>query len=286
MHRLKEIPSFLRRKLGYAAPLIPYQMLDREYIVRKGHFRSKPDYDDAWLLSCARHTEIVFDVGANIGQTAFVILLSDKVKKLVLVEPNPEALTASAEHLVRNHLSARVNLVCALAAEAHDQTVQFWTTGIAAASSIYADQAGTAKKKNSFIRVPTTSIDYLCDFYGVVPDLVKIDVEGAECKVLSGSTRCASYAKTRFLVELHPTPVSVAENAREVIRWSETVGYRTWYLKEHVALDDSKQVQHRGRCHVLLQPASWSYPTWLKGIQQSDGLTKALAADVTDSSQS
>jgi hypothetical protein len=117
----------------------------------------------------------------------------------------------------------------------------------------------------------------LCDYYGVIPDLVKIDVEGAEHSVLIGSTGCARQEKTRFLVEMHANPdVTMEKNTANILDWCGAVNYRAWYLAQEAPLDDPIQINHRGRCHLLLQPAKWEYPDWLVGIKQSAALEAAL----------
>ncbi|MDQ3819688.1 MAG: FkbM family methyltransferase, partial [Acidobacteriota bacterium] len=156
-------------------------------------------------------------------------------------------------------------------------TVKFWTVGTGAAGSLYKSHARSAAKSNSFMEVPTVTIDSLCDLYGIIPDLVKIDVEGAEQQVLHGSRKCALQAKSRFLVEMHSNPdIPMAKNAAGVLEWCRAVGYLAWYLKEATCCENPQQVEHRGRCHLLLQPSGWEYPVWLRGIKQSADLEEAL----------
>ena len=97
-------------------------VLGRRLVVREATFQEPhvPDYDDAWLYACARHCEIVFDVGANIGQSALLMLLSNSVKRAVLVDANWEALAVAAENLIRNQLSASCQFVHAFAGDQSD----------------------------------------------------------------------------------------------------------------------------------------------------------------------
>jgi FkbM family methyltransferase len=275
LHR--KIKSFARKQLGIPAPLVHRQILGREFIVRDGAIRIELDYDDAWLLACALHAEVVFDIGANIGYSALLSLLSESVKRILLVEANPEALSVAAENLIRNQLAARAQFVSAFAGDVNNSTVQFWTAGTGAAGSIYESHAKTGAKSKNVIEVPTVNVDYLCDLYGTIPDLLKMDVEGAEQKVLLGSRNCAGHRKTRFIVEMHSTP-TMAINAAGVLEWCDSNGYRAWYLAEGTRLDSLSQIQHRGRCHLLLQPLDWPYPEWLKGIKQSAPLEDALSS--------
>jgi FkbM family methyltransferase len=253
--------------------LVRSTLLGQELTVQIDTVLKQPDYDLAWMFACAQHAHIVFDIGANVGYTALIALLSQNVKEIVLVEANPEALCVAADNLIRNRLSTKCRFVPAFAGEAENSTVRFWTVGTGAAGSINRSHAKSAAKANSFIDVPTVTIDALCEKLNLVPDFVKLDVEGAEYAVLKGSKRCAVKGRTRYLVEMHSNPeMTMAKNATDVLDWSLSVGYRAWYLSEATHLENAAQIQHRGRCHLLLQPSAWPYPDWLVGIKQGAAL--------------
>lgn len=266
----------LRRWTGWRPALVRQQTLGRHFVVRDGSLSNRSDYDGAWLLASALHAETVFDIGANVGQSSLLVLLSQTVRQVVLVEANPEALVVAAENLIRSDLVDRARFVCSFAGETDHSEVRLWTIGTGAAGSADPGLALSAVKAASSFIVPTVTLDSLCDKYGIVPDLVKIDVEGAEHRVLRGSKLCASHLKTRFLVEMHRSPnLSMRANAAQVLAWCQDHGYAAWYLAKELLLDAPEPIQHRGRCHVLLQPAAWPYPQWLKGIRQSAALERA-----------
>jgi len=241
--------------------------------VREDCWRAEPDYDDAWVHACAAHARIVFDVGANVGYDALLILDSPGVEHIVLVDPNPAALALAAEHLIRNRLSAKARFVSGLVAAVAGETRSFWTVGAGAAGSVYRTHARTASRRQASLQVPTITIDSLCDTLGLVPDFIKVDVEGAESEVLGGAERCAQHGQTRWLVEMHSNlELPMRDNAARVLAWCASHGLTAWYLKQHTALRDPDDVAHRGRCHLLLQPAPWPYPEWLRGIPQKSVL--------------
>lgn len=270
---LREIEVRVRSRLGLPSPWIVRSLLGQDLVVRWGTIRPETDYDDAWMYACLQHAEVMFDVGANVGGSALVGLLCPNIKQVVLIEANAEALSVAAENLIRNQLSARARFVSAFADEASDRTVDFWTIGTGAAGSMFEGAAVTAARQGTARRVPTTSLDELADRFALAPDFVKVDVEGAESNVLAGARAIARAAKTRFLVEMHSPPeLPMAANAEKVLAWTKDVGYSAWYLSEGTKLDSPQPIAHRGRCHLLLQPASWMYPEWLRGIKQSTPL--------------
>lgn len=267
----------VRRQFGIPSPWVHRSLAGREFVVRAGSLAEGPDYDDAWLFACAQHAKVVFDVGANVGQSALLVLVCPNIEEITLVEANPKALIIAADNLIRNRLSARARFVPAFASDSGNLTVELWSVGTGAAGSMYRGHAVSAARAGEVQRVPTTTLDELCDRQGKVPDLVKLDVEGAESKVLDGSRMLAGHRRTRFLVEMHsPRELPMARNASLVLAWAASLGYAAWYLREGTKLESPEPIRHRGRCHVLLQPADWPYPEWLVGIGQSAGLPTSM----------
>ena len=269
-HLVRRLQNRVMTSLGLPRPWAPHRLLGQDLLLRDGTVPGRIDYDDAWFHACASHAENIFDVGANVGHSALMALLCGNVKQVVLVEANWEALSVAAENLVRNQLSARARFISAFAAEATNDSVDFWTVGTGAAGSMFASHASSAAKSGSVRRVSTITLDSLSDVLEVVPDLVKIDVEGAEIKVLRGAGTLASHLKTRFLVEMHSmAELTMLANARQVLEWAHAAGYAAWYMSEASRLEAPETIQHRGRCHLVLQPREWPYPEWLARIPQS-----------------
>lgn len=276
--------SYVRNKIGLPPPLQKCSLLGKELLVRKGTLRPHADYDEAWLLALAARSRVVVDVGANVGQAALIIFSAKTVDEAYLVEANPNALVIAAENLIRNQLIHKCRLICAFASDQDDETIQFWTVGSGAAGSKYAKHAVTAAKQHEYLSVGTITIDSICNKYQILPDLVKIDVEGAEIEVLRGSVECGSKKQTRFFVEMHSNPdLTMQTNAKYVIEWCKRLDYRAWYLSRKVELTQPEQLHDRGRCHLLLQPDDWEYPEWLQQIDQGASLhTVRIDATTTD----
>lgn len=109
----------------------------------------------------------------------------------------------------------------------------------------------------------------MCDKYQTIPDLVKLDVGGAEHQALLGTIRCARHKRTRFLVEMNSNPdLSMLADAQNVMQWCQEVGYNAWHLAEETVLERPETIQNRSRCYPLLQLASSPYPEFLKGVRE------------------
>lgn len=243
----------------------------------RGTIHNTVDYDDAWFFALAQNSKVIFDIGCNSGYTGLLALLSDPNKQILLVDANPLAMARTVKNLAINKLINNARMFIGFVSDKPDEQIAFYTVGSGAAGSMFKTHAKTAGKANISVQVNTTTLDILTKQYQLMPDFVKIDVEGAESLVLAGSTALASHKKSRLLVEMHGSPeMSMAENARKILMWCAESGFSAWYLKEHALLEKEDQIAKRGRCHLLLQPKEWSYPDFLKSIQQKAQLPSSL----------
>ena len=227
------------------------------------------DYETGWLMQLAQDAEIIFDVGCNIGQTSVLFHAFSQANKIYLFDPNPYALAVCAENAILNDFSDKIRLYNKCVSDVHGEQTEFHTVLTGAAGSLDPSFSRTANNLKESYKVESVTIDEIVKKEEVVPDLVKIDVEGHEYQVLIGSTNLVHNKKTKFLVEMHSSPsLSMEENGYKVISWAKEQNYKVIYLKEMVALKDPGLFKHRGRCHLLLAPSDYSLSPELQSIKQ------------------
>jgi FkbM family methyltransferase len=245
--------------------------------VLPGTVRTKVDQDDTWWFYLTKYHNSIYDVGCNIGYTALLALIQDSKKQIILVDPNPVALQNAAINIINNGLGSRAQYLSAFVGDKIDDTVKFYTVGSGAAGSIHASHAETASAMNSFMEVKTVTLDYMYDFYDMKPDLVKIDVEGAETLVMKAATKLAKETKCTFFIEMHNVEGLGMEAAGDVmVQWCRDHNYIAWYLKTGEVLSSGKAIATRGKCHLLLLPEDAPYPDYLKGLAQNSPLPKSI----------
>jgi FkbM family methyltransferase len=143
---------------------------------------------------------VVFDVGANLG--AYTLLFAQWASpngRVFAFEPAPASLTGLRRHLQLNGVNDRVEVVAAAVSESSG-TATFHMDRHGGTSGLFTatDAASTP------VTVATTTLDHFCAERGVQPNVIKIDVEGAELEVVRGGRETlASPAVTTF-VEFHP----------------------------------------------------------------------------------
>lgn len=233
----------------------------------------KVDKDDAWFATLAMSAKVIFDIGANVGYTALLANLYGRPRDILLVDANAEALGIALRNLAMNNMALNCRFHRAFVSSSDSEEIKFYTVGTGAAGSMYPSHAKTASAANSFFFIGTITLDTLSEMLDLIPDLVKIDVEGSEHLVLEGADRILRKGTPIFLVEMHATEeVPMIENARRVIHWCENVGYHPYYLRSHELLLNPEMIAHRGKCHLLLLPAKASYPNQLKTIEEGSPL--------------
>jgi FkbM family methyltransferase len=141
----------------------------------------------------------VVDVGASIGyNTVYASRLVGPSGRVVAIEPAADNLDVLRENLVANRLENVV--VRPVAAGRGHEVRDFYLRGeTSAVNSLFPESVYAAV--TSVAQVQVAPLD---DLVEVDPDLVKIDVEGAELDVLAGMTRLLGHSTLRLIVEWHP----------------------------------------------------------------------------------
>ncbi|PWK18615.1 FkbM family methyltransferase [Xanthomarina spongicola] len=271
---LKEI--FYKVK-GQEHKFVSKQLSGFHLKVIPGTIRGKVDQDDAWWFYLAKHHDVIFDIGCNIGYTALLALIQNPDKRIVLVDPNPKALGIAALNIIENGLGHQAQYFSAFVGNKLDDEVKFYTVGSGAAGSMHPTHAQTASSMNSFINVKTVTLDYLYRYYDVKPDLVKIDVEGAETLVMEAAINLAKETQCSFFIEMHDiVDLGMEASGQMMIDWCKEQEYKAWYLKTGEELTNAETIKTRGKCHLLLMPKEKLYPDYLKGVVQNATLPETI----------
>jgi FkbM family methyltransferase len=157
----------------------------------------------------------VFDIGANAGfYTLFFSRLVGDRGQVWAFEPLPE----NGHNILRHIRLNRLQNVTLLQAAVSDR---IGAVGFAAEDN----STGAIAQRGDFI-TPTFSLDYLvCNQVIPAPDLIKIDVEGAEYLVLEGARLLLNQQKPMLFIALHG-----AEQKRRCQKALERLDYQIFNL--------------------------------------------------------
>jgi len=171
-------------------------------------FRVDPEYRHlAWnaeeyaaMKAAVRPGAVVLDAGANIG--AYTLLFATWAGgsgRVIAFEPATASRTGLARHLRLNGLEARVTIRAEAISDRRGEASFV-------EDSTHGDNRLVAHAVAGSRTVPSTTIDDVCSDLGLEPDVIKIDIEGAELAALRGArqTIAARGGAPAVFVELHP----------------------------------------------------------------------------------
>jgi FkbM family methyltransferase len=216
---LERAVGWFRRDSGSAAPPVARRafeaVLDRipgdhlvsvlpegeriQLAARYRHVTWNPDEYHAFRAAVRRGVTVL-DVGANVG--AYTLMFATWVGdsgRVLAFEPAPDACDGLRRHVALNHFDDRVTIVEA-AVSSSVGTAAFAVHPSGGSSALgLAGTRGLAQ-----ITVATETIDHVCKTYGLLPAVIKIDVEGAELDVLKGARNTLALPGLHVFVEFHP----------------------------------------------------------------------------------
>jgi FkbM family methyltransferase len=241
---LKTIVERLSRREAYkrirrGKPIVQTRFLDCELLVRAheevgrnivvGDF----EFDDLrHFLDHVRDQDLVFDIGANVGAYCVPIGRRFPQARVVSFEPIPLNAALIEVSILANRIS-NVEVVRACVTDAPG-SVEFSVSEDSAYSSMIATQR---KAEAGRLVCRAVSLDdYVHERALPAPDVVKIDVEGAELKVLQGAVQLFSGADAspRFvMIELFDKNLQAfGTSITEVVAWMTQRRYRPYVLIE------------------------------------------------------
>jgi FkbM family methyltransferase len=187
----------------------------------------------------------VLDIGAHIG--LFSVLAARIVApggKVFSFEPTPFTRSVLTEVIGLNGVSGAVE-VRSEAVSNRSGTTIFYDTGdeISNANSlVHIDRGKTG------IGVQLTSIDHFVEERGIIPDCIKIDVEGAELDLLEGARKTFTNARPFARLGLHPPQIKLnGQSLEDVWKILGEFGYeiefkgnkieRSWFCSQPELFD-------------------------------------------------
>lgn len=168
----------------------------------------------AWIASC-RGARAVFDIGAHVGLYA---LPASRVLapggRCYAFEPAAANCAALERHVLLNGCT-NMSVVPMLVGERDAEAIAFYEQqGIvgmnARAVRKHADRYHETSR-------PQVTIDTFCGVRGIDPDVVKIDVEGAELRVLRGAHATLMRARPRIFLSVHPQHLPLLGDSIEAL---------------------------------------------------------------------
>ena len=177
-----------------------------------------------------RPGDTVFDVGANIGVLARFWMLFG-AKQVLAFEPMARNRQLLERNIRLGRAHDRIRLMPFALGEEDGQALLQTDDVMSATAALDRVTHGAPSEGHRQYHVPARTesvriarLDTLVERGEVPPpDVIKVDVEGAEAMVLRGATRTLEAHAPRLVIELHGLDV-----AREVVGLLHAAGYRVY----------------------------------------------------------
>jgi FkbM family methyltransferase len=164
------------------------------------------EYVAGSLSELCRPGMVAFDIGAHIGYFTLVLSrLVGNTGQVYAFEPNPFNIQRLREHVMLNGLQQVVIKETAVSQSTGSATLYYWPRTNANIGSI-ANSVGFASVNAAPERllVATRSVDDLLEQEGITHlNVVKIDAEGEEVRILNGMTRALTTFHPIIVCEFH-----------------------------------------------------------------------------------
>jgi FkbM family methyltransferase len=173
---------------------------------------------------------LMFDVGANRGHATIAALKQGY--KVIALEPAPKVFI----NLIRNFLyNPQVIPLRLAASNVSNERIEFYEAEEDGLSTMNVEWLTNnnmpyAGKPFRTIQVNTVTLDDLIEIYGL-PELVKIDVEGAEDSVLAGLTKKPAELCFEWTLETVPEHLNQLQRLMEVNGYTE---FAPQYITRHL----------------------------------------------------
>jgi FkbM family methyltransferase len=179
---------------------------------------------------------VFFDVGAHHGWVSLWALpLVGSEGSVVSFEPSPANLSVLDWHQSRNKFS-QWEIVPKAVSDGDAEEVEFFLidTGDSPMNSLTSGVPGTPLMDGRDIRkssIDTITLDTFCSERSLTPNLVKIDVEGAELLVLRGAAKLLSESRPTVVVAIHPYWLPAGQSTRQIFELLSGCGYSMYDSK-------------------------------------------------------
>ncbi len=245
--------SYLQFVVRYYTPFFVNRLLGRDTIVRAEHMgisvrlkvgtgrelrRARKVAREALLvdqaLGCLREGDVVYDIGANIGVISLMLAMSPAGRNVRIhgFEPEPRNAARFLRNSIINGVSERVSVHQMAVGDSVGEVALF----VQGATGEGRHSVATDVGSTGSITVPMTTVAAFAAESDAVPDVLKIDIEGAEGRALAGMSDLLGSGKPReILMEIHRKGDGDRMPGGETIRnWLTTHGYSLVWESERL----------------------------------------------------
>jgi FkbM family methyltransferase len=172
--------------------------------------------------------QVAYDIGAHVGFcTAVMAMLTGSEGCVVAFDGDAENVSRILEQVQRNGWTGRVRVEHRAIWSQSLPTIPFRRGGtLTSRGGVETVSISPVLGTGELVDVPAISLDHYVRAGAPQPELIKVDVEGAEAEVLRGATRLAMTKRPVLIVEVHH-----ARAAADITDWLQISSYNSeWHI--------------------------------------------------------
>jgi len=166
---------------------------------------------------------VIYDIGSNVGVYSLALAVDSPGRRLLAVEPAPKTRAQLRTNVAHNALDNRIEMLgCSVSEADHTHTCHLSSYPECSAF----DRESATRWEASLAetcKVPVRRVDTLVESYPL-PDVIKIDVEGAAPAVLRGARETLEAHQPTLFIEIHEKGLST-DTTSEIRELLTDVGY-------------------------------------------------------------
>jgi FkbM family methyltransferase len=211
------VPKRLAGRLIWTQPRLLTSDLPEAHILR-------------WTAEALRRGDTFFDVGAHYGWISIAAAKRvGRTGRVVSFEPSSLLVDILTCHRRVNRLRQMQIVQAAVSDQDHDESPFFLINdGLSVRNSLTiggSDVPYVRPENKTRTTVRSLTLDRFTGSSGIVPDLIKIDVEGAEWLVLEGARQLLAEHHPDLIVGVHPFWLPDPDSAGQILGFLEQLGY-------------------------------------------------------------
>jgi len=175
-------------------------------------------------IEACRNAQCVFDVGGHIGLVTLPMGRAvAQGGRVYTFEPAVANLRCLRRHLTDNGIRNVEVIDCLVGRADIDEVVFFEETGPSGMNGLAVKRDQHRYKQTTHRQI---SLDSFCDRNQLSPQVIKIDVEGAEHQVLEGAAKTMRRCRPRIFLSIHPAHLKLMGSSTDaLLALIEAIGY-------------------------------------------------------------
>lgn len=217
---VRRLPGLtVRQKIG---PYGPFRLSAEFTFSNFDHWGGAHNRGFHYGVEACRGKTCVLDIGAHIGLVTLpVASVLGEGGRVYAFEPARANADLLRRHINLNNVRNAIVIEALVGANDEDQVSFYESAGPHGQNSIVLkgeEKLDSEWGRYSITRRPQLSIDSFCRQHGIAPQVVKIDVEGAEIGVLRGARETLRQGRPLIILSVHPREIAMAGESLDNLR--------------------------------------------------------------------